>query len=69
MADWYRRKTWTQTDEDEYYAKLGRAREHGRAQYLRIQAFELIETKDKKLLTVAERLLNQILRDYPNNIF
>ncbi len=69
MTDWYRRKTWTKTDEEEYFAKLGRARKDGRAQYLRIQAFELIETKDKNLLTVAETLLNKILADYPDNKF
>ncbi|MFN8255701.1 MAG: tetratricopeptide repeat protein [Bacteroidales bacterium] len=67
MTDWYRRKTWTKSDEDEYFAKLGRARKDGRAQYLKIQAIELIETKDKKLLYVAETLLNKILTDYPDN--
>lgn len=67
MIDWYRRKTWTKTDEEEYFAKLGRARKDGRAQYLRVQAIELIETKEKNLLLVAETLLNKILTDYPNN--
>jgi tetratricopeptide (TPR) repeat protein len=67
MTDWYRRKTWTKTDEEEYFAKLGRARKDGRAQYLRVQAIELIETKDKNLLSVAETLLNKILTDYPDN--
>jgi tetratricopeptide (TPR) repeat protein len=67
MTDWYRRKTWTKTDEDEYFAKLGRARKDGRAQYLRVQAIELIETKDKNLLSVAETLLNKILTEYPDN--
>ncbi|MCS4435150.1 tetratricopeptide repeat protein [Aquiflexum gelatinilyticum] len=67
MTDWYRRKTWTKTDEEEYFAKLGRARKEGRAQYLRVQAIELIETKDKNLLSVAETLLNKILTDYPDN--
>jgi tetratricopeptide (TPR) repeat protein len=67
MTDWYRRKTWTKTDEEEYFAKLGRARKDGRAQYLRVQAIELIETKDKNLLSVAETLLNRILTDYPDN--
>jgi len=67
MTDWYRRKTWTKTDEEEYFAKLGRARKGGRAQYLRVQAIELIETKDKNLLSVAETLLNKILTDYPDN--
>lgn len=67
MTDWYRRKTWTKTDEEEYFTKLGRARKEGRAQYLRVQAIELIETKDKNLLSVAETLLNKILTDYPDN--
>lgn len=67
MTDWYRRKTWTKTDEEEYFAKLGRTRKDGRAQYLRVQAIELIETKDKNLFSVAETLLNKILTDYPDN--
>ncbi len=67
MIDWYRRKTWTKTDEEEYFAKLGRARKDSRAQYLRVQAIELIETKDENLLSVAETLLNKILTDYPEN--
>lgn len=67
MTDWYRRKTWTKTDEEEYFAKLGRAKKDGRAQYLRVQAIELIETKNKNLLAVAESLLNKILTDYPDN--
>ncbi len=67
MTDWYRRKTWTKTDEEEYFAKLGRARKDGRAQYLRVQAIELIETKDTNLLSVAETLLNIILTEYPDN--
>lgn len=68
MTDWYRRKTWTKTDEAEYFAKLGRARKDGQAQYLRVQAIELIKTKDKNLLSVAETLSNKILTDYPDNI-
>jgi len=67
MTDWYRRKTWTKTDEEEFFAKLGRARKDGRAQYLRVQAIELIETKDKNLLAIAEDLLKRILTDYPDN--
>jgi tetratricopeptide (TPR) repeat protein len=66
MTDWYRRKTWTKTGEEEYFAKLGRARKDSRPQYLRVQAIELIETKDEHLLQVAERLLHKLLTDYPN---
>lgn len=65
--EWYRRKTWTKTDEEEFFSKLGRARKDGRAQYLKIQAIELVETKDKKLLKVAETLLNKVLTEYPEN--
>lgn len=67
MTDWYRRKTWTKADEEEFFTKLRRARKDGRAQYLKIQATELIETKKDILLDTAEMLLNKILTDYPNN--
>jgi tetratricopeptide (TPR) repeat protein len=69
MTDWYRRKTWTEIDEEEFFAKLGRARIDGRAQYLKIQAIELVYTNDKKLLAVAETLLNKMLTEYPNDNF
>jgi tetratricopeptide (TPR) repeat protein len=69
MTDWYRRKTWTKTDEEEFFAKLGRARKEGRPQYLKIQAIELLHTKDKELLKVAETLLSKMLTEYPNDKF
>ena len=69
MADWYRRKTWTKIDEQEFFSKLSRARKDGRAQYLKIQAIELVETEDKNLLKVAEALLNKMLTEYPDNDF
>ena len=47
MTDWYRRKTWTKRDEKEFFGKLGRATKDNRAQYLRVQARELIETEGK----------------------
>ncbi len=69
MADWFRRKTWTKTDEEEFFVKLGRARKDGRAQYLKIQAIELVETNDPELLKVAETLLNKMLLEYPEDNF
>ena len=69
MADWYRRQTWTEVDEKEFFEKLGRARKDGRAQYLRIQAVTLIDTYDKNLLKVAETLLSKMLKEYPENNF
>ena len=69
MIDWYRRKTWTNKDEEEFFAKLKRARVEGRAQYLKIQAIELVETKEKHLLDIAEALLNRVLTEYPESKF
>jgi tetratricopeptide (TPR) repeat protein len=69
MTDWYRRKSWTKIDEEEFYLKLGRARKDSRAQYLKIQAIELLETKDVKLLEVARQLLDKMLTDYPEDKF
>lgn len=65
--DWYRHKTWTKADEEFFFIKLGRVGKDGRAQYLKIQAIELVETKNKELLQVAEDLLNKILTEYPEN--
>lgn len=67
MTDWYRRKTWTKIDEEEFFTKLGRARLFKRAQYLKIQAIELVFTKNKELLKVAETLLKKILLEYPDD--
>jgi hypothetical protein len=69
MTEWYRRKTWTKTDEEEFFAKLARARKDGRAQYLKIQAIELVATKKKDLLTVAESLLKRMLTEFPDDNF
>jgi tetratricopeptide (TPR) repeat protein len=69
MSDWYRRKTWTENDEIEFYAKLNRARKDGRVQYLKIQAIELIETKEENLIDVAESLLNKYLYEFPEDNF
>ena len=69
MSDWFRRQTWTTVDEEEFFAKLGRARKDGRAQYLKIQAMELVSTGNTELLNIAETLLNKILTEYPYDNF
>lgn len=67
MMDWYRRKTWTSADEEAFFTKLKRARNSSRAQYLKIQAIELVETKKMELLDVAKGLLNKVLLEYPED--
>src|SRR6188768_4024669 len=69
MTDWFRRKSWTQTDEEEFFKKLNSARKDGRAQYLKIQAIGLVQTEDKELLKVAEDLLHKMLTEYPDDNF
>ena len=68
-TDWYRRKSWSKTDEEEFFAKLSRARKDGRAQYLKVQAIELVDTKKPKLLKVAKELLSKVLNEYPDDNF
>lgn len=36
--DWFRRRTWTREDREDFRKRLSRARPHNRAQYARIQA-------------------------------
>ncbi|MFI2743561.1 tetratricopeptide repeat protein [Zhouia sp. PK063] len=67
--DWYRKKSWTANDEEHFFIKLNRARKYSRAQYLKIQAIELIETSKPKLLEVAEFLLAKMLSEYPDEKF
>ncbi len=69
MTEWYRRKSWRQDDQEEFFLKLSRARKTSRAQYLRVQAIELVETKNPNLLKIAESLLNKMLTDYPDDNF
>ena len=63
MSDWYRRSTWTQEDEIEFFKKLKRAQKHNRPQYLRVQANCLYETKNREFLRVAESLACKVLTD------
>lgn len=69
MTDWYRRKTWTQTDEEEFFAKLNRARKGSREQYLKIQAIELLSTNNSQFLDIAETLLLKLINEYPDDQF
>ena len=65
--DWFRRRTWAESDRQEFEATLSRARSSGRPQYLRIQAWHLAESDDPVLLRAALELLGRILGDYPDN--
>ena len=60
--DWFRRTTWSQVDETEFFARLKRSRgQFHKAQYLRIQATYL----DDKYPETALRLLDMVIEEYP----
>jgi tetratricopeptide (TPR) repeat protein len=61
--DWFRRKTWTDSDKAEFNARLNRSRGAGnKAQYLRIQAGHLAEAGHH---TAAIELLDRLLTEFP----
>ena len=61
--DWYRRTTWSQDDQREFFDRLKRSRETSqKAQYIRIQAVYL---QTSGLYTDALQLLSILHRDYP----
>lgn len=67
MSDWFRQINWNKEIEAYFFKKLARARRESRAQYLKIQALELIKTQNLTVLFVAEKLIQKLLSDYPEN--
>jgi tetratricopeptide (TPR) repeat protein len=64
--DWFRRKTWTEADQQEFHARLNRSRgQSSKAQYLRIQAVELVEVGTEQATRAAIGLLELLLAKYP----
>ncbi|WP_029082659.1 tol-pal system YbgF family protein [Bradyrhizobium sp. th.b2] len=43
-VDWFRRQSWSQEDQTEFWHRLRKAREQNRPQYVFIQGFTLLET-------------------------
>jgi hypothetical protein len=62
-SDWFRRTTWTPADEEDFFARLGRAR--FKAQYLRIQAVTLLGTGVREHAEAAVRLCDILRSEHP----
>lgn len=63
--DWFRRKTWTPSDREEFFARLRRSRgASNKAQYARIQAYELLTTRTQEAYSAALELLDMILAEW-----
>ena len=66
MPDWFRRTSWTREDEHQFFERLARSRgNYNKSQYLRIQASHLEDTGDRANVESALRLLDQLLREFP----
>jgi tetratricopeptide (TPR) repeat protein len=64
--DWFRKTTWSEADQADFFARLKRSRGDGmKAQFLRIQAYHLEETQSLELVRVAVTLLDKMLIEFP----
>ena len=64
--EWFRRKSWTATDREDFYLRLRRSRGgFHKAQYSRIQAYELQAVGTAETLSGAVELLEKILAEWP----
>jgi len=65
--DWYRKKSWSAKDREEFFARLNRSRgTYNKAQYARIQAVELLSTRNPSLVHPALELLNMVILEWPD---
>ena len=63
--DWFRRKAWTPKDREDFFARLRRSRgAYNKAQYARIQAYELLTTRTRDAYVAALELLDMILAEW-----
>lgn len=63
QREWYRRQTWTEADQADFRARLGKARKENRPQYLRIQAGTLMGSGNQ-CLSPAIALLDEVIADH-----
>jgi len=64
-TEWFRRTTWTPTDQKEFRDRLSRCRgKYGKPQYVRIQASYLAGAGHTQ---ASLELLDEFLRDYPDS--
>jgi tetratricopeptide (TPR) repeat protein len=67
MVDWFRKKTWTESDQEDFWIHHKRARPFNKSQYLRIQAIHLAESPDSALRREAVKLLDLLISEFPTN--
>ena len=64
--DWYRKTTWSEADQADFFAHLKRSRTaYSKAQYLRIQACHLEDVGSPEFLKASLTLLDKLLAEFP----
>jgi tetratricopeptide (TPR) repeat protein len=65
-TDWFRKTTWSEADQADFFARLKRCRTAcNKAQYLRIQASHLEGVDSTEMLKVALELLEKMFAEFP----
>jgi len=65
-TEWFRNKTWDTEIQSNFEATLKRARgTYSKAQYLKIQGIELLDTKTQKTREIGAELLLRMIKEYP----
>jgi tetratricopeptide (TPR) repeat protein len=65
--DWYRKTTWSETDQADFFARFKRSRTaYNKSQYLRIQACHLEGVGSPELLKASLALLDKMLAEFPD---
>jgi len=65
--DWFRKRSWSEKDQSDFWQRLARAKTHNRAQYIFIQGYTLKET-GSQYWTSATSLFDHVIENYPDSI-
>jgi tetratricopeptide (TPR) repeat protein len=65
--DWYRGTDWSAETQELFEAKLARARQTSRAQYLRIKGVGLTAAADAATRSAGRDLLRRVVTEYPSD--
>jgi tetratricopeptide (TPR) repeat protein len=63
--DWFRTTAWDAGARADFEARLARARDHNRPQYIKIKAFALLARGDS---VAAEELFRRVIDEYPDSL-
>ena len=66
--DWFRSEAWPAKAQELFETKLAKARRANRAQYLRIKAFTLLQSRKRDARSDGVQLLHRLLDNHPDDV-